>query len=99
MSRKRRMKNAVCQYCGGTKVKTTYTELEDGGVQITEERCLYCTEATSDDKMPEADELACEICGHKAHIRIHDHLFCMPHYDDYYYAQPHALIPWEIVNV
>lgn len=97
MSRKRRMKNATCQYCGGTKVKTIYTNLPDGSVKITEKRCHYCTTATSDDKMPRDGELACEECNHKAHIKVHGHLFCMEHYNAYYYAQPKACLPWEVL--
>ena len=41
--------------------------------------------------------MTCEKCNRPADILIHQHKFCMKHYEEYHYKQSEALLPFKFM--
>lgn len=39
--------------------------------------------------------MPCEVCGEQARITVDGHIFCVPHYEAYFYKQPKGVLDWE----
>jgi len=42
--------------------------------------------------------MSCKRCNKPADIKIHGHLFCLDHYDQYYYQQKKGVLPFEFIT-
>lgn len=80
----------------------TFEFQDDGSIVVTEPEVIEEFRPDLFTKSPERPhakegERKCDMCPVRASIAVHGHDFCMQHYEEYYYKQPEAMLPFEFI--